>query len=278
MDPDEERTMGEACGPLVGEGRTAEVFVWNETQVLKLFRGFMPPKAALREFDNSQAVFQAGVPVPRPGGVAELDGRTGLVFQKVDGPTMLRRVASRPWTIVTAAHTLAGLHSDMHDRAAPALQPLEERLDRNVRAAPDLPEAARHATLRRLEGLPDGESICHGDFHPDNVLMSPQGPVIIDWSIATRGDPNADVARTSLMLSLGSVPSDTPARTRIDLLRRLFHYLYMRHYLRLRGVSRGQVEVWRLPVAAARLNERISGEREVLLNLILRLAARQEQP
>ncbi len=268
--------MGAACGPLVGEGRTAEVFVWNETQVLKLFRGFMPPEAALRELDNSQAAFRAGVPAPRPGGVVELNGRTGLVLQKVEGPTMLRRVASRPWTIVSAARTLAGLHSDMHSRRAPALQSLKERLDRNVRAAPGLPEAARHASLMRLEGLPDGESICHGDFHPDNVLMSPQGPVIIDWSIATRGDPNADVARTSLMLRLGSVPSGTPARTRINLLRRLFHYLYLTRYLRLRGVSRGQVEVWQLPVAAARLNERILEEREVLLKLILRLAERRE--
>lgn len=48
------------------------------------------------------------------------------------------------------------------------------------------------------------------DFHPDNVLLAARGPVIIDWPDATRGQPLADVARTSLLLRLGGLPPGWP--------------------------------------------------------------------
>jgi Phosphotransferase enzyme family len=34
------------------------------------------------------------------------------------------------------------------------------------------------------------------DFHPENVLLSPSGPVVIDWTNARCGDPPLDVAMT----------------------------------------------------------------------------------
>ena len=268
----------EDSGRLIGEGRTAEVFVWNESQVVKLFRDFMPAAAARRELQNTEAVVRAGVAAPTPGGEVTVDGRLGLVFESVDGPTMLRSLSSRPWTLVRAAHTLAALHADMHDRVASSLPPLKESMRGNISNAPGLSESARDSALQALDAQPDGGAICHGDFHPDNVLMSGSGPVIIDWSTATTGDPLADLARTSMMLNLASVPPGTPGRARIALLRSVFHRLYLRRYLRLRPGSRRQRESWRLPVAAARLNERIPDEREALLALVERLASRSTEP
>ena len=103
--------------------------------------------------------------------------------------------------------------------------------------------------------------------------------MIIDWSTAAQGDPCADLVRTSMMLSLASVPPGTPGRARIALLRSIFHSLYLRRYLRLRPGSCRRPEGWRLPVAAAaRLNERIPEEQEALLALIERLARRSITP
>ena len=269
--------MHEALGRLIGEGRTAEVFVWKESQVVKLFRDFMPAAAARRELQNTEAVVRAGVTAPTPCGEVTLDGRVGLVFESVPGPTMLRSLSSRPWTLVRSAHTLAGLHADMHDRLASSLPPLRESMRGSITNAPGLSESTRNSALQALDAQPDGGAICHGDFHPDNILMSGSGPVIIDWSTATRGDPCADLVRTSMMLSLASVPPGTPGRARIALLRSIFHRLYLRRYLRLRPGPRRQSEGWRLPAAAARLNERIPDEREALLALVKRLAGRSTE-
>jgi Ser/Thr protein kinase RdoA (MazF antagonist) len=55
-----------------------------------------------------------------------------------------------------------------------------------------LPERIRRRIRERLDELPDEERVCHGDFHPDNVLLGEGGPVIIDWGPASAGHPLAD--------------------------------------------------------------------------------------
>jgi aminoglycoside phosphotransferase (APT) family kinase protein len=95
----------------------------------------------------------------------------------------------------------------------------------------------RTRALERLAGLPDGNRLLHGGFHPANLLRTTDGFVVIDWTNATSGDPAADVARTSLLMGGGKLAAGTPV----------------------------VVERW-LPVwAAARLSEDIEPEREFLL-------------
>ncbi|MFC7592742.1 phosphotransferase [Nonomuraea antimicrobica] len=51
--------------------------------------------------------------------------------------------------------------------------------------------------LRRLHTIPARESgdprdrILHLDLHPDNVMLTPDGPMVIDWSNAGRGRPRS---------------------------------------------------------------------------------------
>jgi len=49
--------------------------------------------------------------------------------------------------------------------------------------------AAERAALREL---PDGEALCHGDFHPRNVIVDGDELTIIDWVDASSGPPAAD--------------------------------------------------------------------------------------
>jgi aminoglycoside phosphotransferase (APT) family kinase protein len=124
--------------------------------------------------------------------------------------------------------------------------------------------------VQALEYLPDGSMICHGDFHPDNVLMAARGPVVIDWMNTGRGNPLADVARTALTLGLGSLPPGTSLFRGwlIQSFRRIFRALYLRRYFQLWPFAQAQMKAWLLPVAAARLNEGIPGEEEQLVRLV----------
>ena len=109
--------------------------------------------------------------------------------------------------------------------------------------------------LKALTQLPDGDTVCHGDLWPDNIIMSPKGMIIIDWSCATKGHPLADVARTWLLNRLTRLPMGLPERRLIDSMRALFHSTYLSRYLRLRPGSRKQISAWLLPVVAARFHE-----------------------
>jgi aminoglycoside phosphotransferase (APT) family kinase protein len=68
--------------------------------------------------------------------------------------------------------------------------------------------------LEGLERLPQGAALCHFDFHPDQVLMTQRGPVVIDWMTAFRGHPLADVARSCVLLSFGQAPNSGWVRQR----------------------------------------------------------------
>ncbi len=253
-------------GQRIGQGRTAEVYAWGDNRILKLFMAWCSAAMVEHELKVAQATYESGLAVPKVEGIVEVDGRRGIVYERIDGPSMLKKLTSRPWTIIRLARWLAELHAEMHTRSIPHLPSQRERLQRRIRNVEALSPATKEATLKALARLPDDSAACHGDFHPDNILMSPRRPIIIDWIDATRGNPLADVARTSLLLQIGVPPGiNVPIRLMIESIRSVFHQAYLMRYMQLRSVSREQIAAWRAPIAAARLDEGIREEESRLV-------------
>jgi hypothetical protein len=156
----------------------------------------------------------------------------------------------------------------MHTRSASKLPGAHEILTHKINHAPPLDQRTKTAILEHLSQLPQDNKLLHGDFHPDNILLTPNGPVIIDWIDATMGHPLADVARTSLLARVASPPSTTPIEAITSLLSRLFHYIYIKHYFKLSPYEKKDLSFWLLPVTAGRLSEEIPHETEALVKLV----------
>jgi aminoglycoside phosphotransferase (APT) family kinase protein len=147
----------------------------------------------------------------------------------------------------------------VHRCPAPAgLRSQRERLAAGIEASA-APAAARQAARDRLSRLPVGQALCHGDFHPENVLLGPRGPVVIDWGSASRGDPLGDVACTSRLMRTAGLPPWSPwfAHLLLRCLRPLLHRSYLRRYFGLQGGTRRQVEAWQAPLAVAARSWRV---------------------
>jgi len=110
--------------------------------------------------------------------------------------------------------------------------------------------------------------LCHGDYHPENVLMTRTGTLIIDWFTATCGNPLADVARTSLLLEAAELPASPLAQWLLGLARAVVHRAYLRRYLRQSRVRPEDIAAWRLPIIVARLGFGIPEERDRMLRLL----------
>jgi aminoglycoside phosphotransferase (APT) family kinase protein len=169
----------EPPGRLLAAGRSAEVYDIGGGRILR--RCNDRAKSAEREAKIISWAGEHGVPVPQVFDAAGPD----IVMEKVDGPTMLADLARRPWRLFRDAGILAGLHRRVH--AVPG---------------PDW--------LRAPFG--GGDTLLHMDLHPINVLLSPRGPVVIDWEGAGRGPAEADLAICWVLVALSSVPG--PARQR----------------------------------------------------------------
>jgi hypothetical protein len=162
-----------AKGQLIGKGLTAQVHGWGDGRVLKLFESWRPKKKVEKEFAVTRAVHAAGLPAPEAHEIVEVEGRSGIIFERIDGPSMFEQVVARPWKLFAAARKLAELHVQLHSVKAPAELPgLRDEIENSIENANRLSASEKNELRRRLAALPDGDALCHGDFHPANVLMS----------------------------------------------------------------------------------------------------------
>jgi aminoglycoside phosphotransferase (APT) family kinase protein len=245
-------------GELIGCGRTADVFAWGNGQVLKLYQDWMPRAPIEREFAITRTAHQAGLPVPAVEEVVQIDGRTGIVLERIEGISMLKALELRPWKLAPIARQLAELHARMHTCELPGdTYTQRQQIERGIGFSNALSEEDKRATLALLADLPNGNAVCHGDYHPDNVILTAKGPVIIDWMTGTRGHPTGDVARTALLFKTGGMPPGIPFHMRvlINSVRSLLFSTYLNRYLELHPASHAQIDAWMLPLLAARLFE-----------------------
>jgi uncharacterized protein (TIGR02172 family) len=255
----------------IARGFTAEIYAWKEGWILKLFNQGISRAVVEREANKTRIVHATGLPVPAAGEIIEIEDRHGMELERVDGISMLEALTKSPWKYRALARQLAELHAAMHIRRVPELPALSETLAWKISRAEKLPENVRQAALKALEQLPEDDRLCHGDFHPGNILLTSHGPVIIDWIDGSKGRPILDVARSSLLFGAGNIPSSIPGARLIRILQGSFYRIYQQRYFQLNPDNRNEFDHWVPIVAAGRLNEGIYFDEHRLLGLAQRL-------
>jgi uncharacterized protein (TIGR02172 family) len=269
-------------GALIGAGRTADVFAWGDDRILKLYQDWMPAAPIEREFAITLLAGAAGLPVPAAIELVKVDERLGIVFERICGTSMLASLEKHPDQIRSISRTLGELHARMHTcELPPETYSQREQIERGLDQVKDLSENELQSIRSLLGRLPEGGSVCHGDFHPDNVLMSARGPIIIDWMTGTRGHPLGDVARTILLLQTGGLPPRVSLGMRllINFSRRMIVSIYLKRYLQLHPGTRREIDAWELVLLAARLFEveNYPAEKQLILKRIRAGLAKIEQ-
>jgi len=155
-------------GPRLAAGRDSIVYELGDGLVLRRAGNH---RSFVAEGRTMEAVRSLGYPIPR----VERVGPGEMVLERVAGPTMMQDIASHPWRLDAHARLLADLHTRLHALEPPA----------------------------GLEPFPTpGDAILHLDLHPLNVILSPDGPVVIDWTNARRGPAGVDLALTWIVLAV----------------------------------------------------------------------------
>jgi hypothetical protein len=254
--------MSNAVGRFLAAGNVAEVFEWD-SHVVKLYRSPAAKRAAFREAAIHAAVEAMGIPVPAVWGVRQIGSRWGVVFDRVREASFAEQMRGDPIAMPRYLEKLAQLHTVMHARPAPQLGSLKIRLATRIARTELLDEPQKQLLLSGLADMPEGDRLCHGDFHPINVLGEISHPVVIDWPDACRGDPAADVCRSYLLLKLHAEEIAEP---------------YLEAYCRITDapessrpknkVAREAILDWLPYVAAARLAEDVPDDYDRLLKIV----------
>jgi aminoglycoside phosphotransferase (APT) family kinase protein len=240
---------------------------WSGPLVLRVLSPAHDPLRALKERAIQNALAGLGYPVPRV--LAACADRTPLgagflVMERAAGRPLLE---ARPWGVST---TLADSHARLHaldaetllralddegraagggfDRRAVALESHLAALDRRIGQGP-LPGLS--AAMRwLLDHRPlDGERvICHGDFHPQNLLAT-DGRVsaVLDWPNALVADAECDVAATLVILRLIPIelfPVTAAVRPLLAGLRSVMTARYLARYRRARPLDAARLSYY----------------------------------
>lgn len=207
---------------LIGKGNTAEVFDVGDGKVLKLFITGYPKEAVEREFKNAKLLERLKLPVPACFEMSQLNDRFGIVYEKVSGENLYNYIVEGG-EFQKGLEILVGLQKQILQNECKDLLSYKDFIklvigDRDPFA------------YEKIEKLPDGNNVCHGDFHPFNILVNNEGQAkVIDFMNVCRGPKLYDIARSYFLMR-----GDGPVKPEI------LHLLQI--YLQLHGVSEKELE------------------------------------
>ena len=198
--------MESILGKLIAIGRTAEVYALGEDRVIKLFYDWCQPQWVQHEIDIVNLISTLPISTPKILNSVEIQGRKGIIYQRMDGPSLLKLTTTKPWRVIHFARLFAELHSEIHKNKVNELLSQRTALINIIKNLDCLSPEHKASVLELLDELPDDNTLCHMDFHPDQVLITDNSPVVIDWMTAKQGHPLSDVARTCVLLKFGQIP------------------------------------------------------------------------
>ena len=199
------------------------------------------------------AVFAAGGPAPEVLDEVVLGGRFGIVLPRLDGPTLLQLTRSGAVTFDQAGAILASLLLAVHRTPPPpAVIALRDWMDAALSGSGDVvPKHIATGLLALTDRLRPGDELCHCDLHTDNVIMTADGPRLIDWMLAVRAPAAYDLACCHVSLSeIAPERVDNPQRPRA------INAAAQSEYARLTGMSQATLAAAMepyLPIARARV-------------------------
>lgn len=169
---------------------------------LKVFSEEFSKKDILNEAYNQACAEETGLPIPKILEVMKIDGKWAIRTEYIEGKTMTDLIKEHPEKEKEYIDELVDLQLEMLGKEVHGLRHLKGKLQCEI-SKTNLDATTRYELHTRLDSLPEHKKLCHGDFSPSNIVITPEGEkYIIDWSHATEGNGAADAARTFLLFAL----------------------------------------------------------------------------
>lgn len=239
----------------IAKGASAEIFDMGGGTIVKLFRDSVSDDMIDREAAASIHADACGVPTAAAIARRQWDdGRRGIIYPCLQGQTVMDWVRKNPMRAGSALDRMGAIHADVHRADAASLRSLKQVLATDIAYGP-APIALQREAIAYLDTLPDRQVLLHGDFHMGNVMLTPQGMMLIDWSKAASGHPAADAVRSEMLMRFGIGSTDWVTNPWRDWAAGRLR----KAYLASSAITADDMDRWRPVVALAWLRARSAG-------------------
>ncbi|PHF01785.1 aminoglycoside phosphotransferase [Bacillus wiedmannii] len=231
-------------GNPIAKGNTAEIYLYD-TKVVKLFKEYLPNTESMNEAKKQKYAYSCGLSVPNVFEVTKIKNRQAIIMEYVKGDSigdlLLNNLNEAEHYINICVNEQKKVHSIRMN--TDEIESMRERLERQIKSVYKLDEKQKGNILNKLHSIKFEPRLCHGDFHPFNLILSNKSVNIIDWVDASSGDIRADVFPTYLLYSQSSVELAD---------------MYLHIYCRNTGLSRDEIFQWAPIIIAARISENVT--------------------
>jgi len=234
--------------------RSNKVLYRDGERCIKVFSEDYSKADVLNEALNQARIEETGLPIPHIHEVTTIEGKWAIVYDYIEGKDLAQLMQEHPDQIDEYLEMFVDLQLLVQSKTCPLLNRLKDKMNRKISQA-DLDATTRYELHTRLEGMPRHNKVCHGDFNPSNIIVTPQGKAyILDWSHATQGNASADAARTYLLFCL---------HDQKDLAKK-----YLNRFCRKSDTAMQYVQKWMPIVAASQSVKGNEAERDFLLSWV----------
>ena len=182
--------------------RTDKVVCRDGDTVLKVFGPSYKVSLILNEAMNEARAAETGLPVAKVLEVLKIRDHWCIRREVVAGETLADVMAKDRKNLAKYLKEFVAIQCKVFEKTSDRMGNLADKLDKQISASP-VDKVTRYDLHMKLQSFPRGTALCHGDFNPSNVIITPKGDWrVIDWSHVRLGDPCADVARTYLLFWL----------------------------------------------------------------------------
>ncbi|MBM7551161.1 phosphotransferase family protein [Thalassobacillus pellis] len=242
----------------IGEGNTSEL-IKEDNKVIKKFNEHVQLKTIEKEAKAAKLLQEIDLETPEYFGIRTIQGRQSIVYEHIKGDSLLDLMIKEHVTVEEAAEEFALLHQHMHTQTGEGLPGLVAELEKEILKSEEINEREKEQLLKDISQKSTGDRLCHMDYHPGNVLWTGQKSVVIDWLTGCQGPPEADVARTIIILNFAVLPDNYPEERKdaFTAIRRELFAVYLECYFEEAPFRFADVKPWMTPLMVARLNEKI---------------------
>ena len=186
---------------LIASSELVEIYRDGD-KCIKLFKEGVRKTNPLYEALTHARVEDTGLPVPVIHALDVIDGRWAIIMDMIEGETLEDLMKENPEKTEEYLEQMVDIQLEMHAHTAPLLSRLKDKMQRKI-SETTFDATTRYELHTRLESLREHKKVCHGDFNPSNIIITPDDEAyILDWSHATQGNASADAARTYLLFWL----------------------------------------------------------------------------
>ena len=198
--------MKNIIGKCIGDGGTATVYEWGNNEVIKVFKPNIPTETIKNEEYIGKILNDSSLCIPKYIKTIKLNNKLAIIYERVHGKSLAEVLIDATDKSDIAAN-FARTHYEIHQYHIDKLPSQHDMLNWNISKM----GGVLGDNIKKMQELLDNISIenkvCHGDFHPLNIMVDCDKYTTIDWNGSCSGNPLLDVAWSYLTLNSPAIES-----------------------------------------------------------------------